>query len=153
MQRDITPRRETEIGPTYREREGFTDLLRELADQSASLVRQEVNLARLEMKEAASALTKDAVRLGIAAGLALAGALALTAFLVLVIGNILDGAYWAGALIVGVVFLLVGGLMARSAANDMKEIDVKPHETIETLNEDKRWLQREARDFRREAMS
>lgn len=153
MQREITPRRETELGPGYREREGFTDLLRELADESASLVRQEVNLARLEMKETAAAFAKDAVRLGIAAGLAVAGGLALTAFLVLVIGNLLNGAYWAGALIVGVVFLLIGGLMAKSAVNDMKKIDVRPEQTIETLGEDKRWLQREARDFRRQAMS
>lgn len=153
MQRDITPRRETEFRPASREREGITDLLRELATESASLVRQEVGLARLEMKETATAFAKDAVRLGIAAGLAMAGGLALTAFLILVVGNLLNGAYWAGALIIGALLLLIGGLMARSAVADMKKIDVKPEETIESLGEDRRWLQREARDFRRQAMS
>lgn len=153
MQRDITPRREPELRPVHREREGFTDLLRQLADETASLVRQEVNLARLEMKETASAFAKDAVRLGIATGLVAAGALALTACLILVVGNLLNGAYWAGALIVGAVLLLIGGLMARSAVKDMKRIELKPEETIETLGEDKRWLQREAQDFRRAAMS
>lgn len=153
MQREITPRRESEFRPDHREREGFTDLLRELATESASLVRQEVGLARLEMKETAAAFAKEVVRIGIAVGLAMAGGLALTAFLVLVVGNLLNGAYWAGALIVGVLLLLIGGLMARGAVADMKKIDVKPEETIDSLNEDRLWLQREARDFRREAMS
>ncbi|HEX7117256.1 MAG TPA: phage holin family protein [Longimicrobiales bacterium] len=152
MQRDITPGREVEYRPDH-QREGFADLLRELAGESAALVRQEANLARLEMKETASAIARDAVRIGIAIGLAAAGGLALTAFLVLVIGNLLNGAYWAGALIVGALFLLIGGLMAKRAVSDLQHIDVAPDETIETLNEDKRWLQREARDFRREAMS
>ena len=92
------------------------------------------------------------MKLAIGAGLAAAGGLALTAFLILVIGNILNGAYWAGALIVGVLFLLVGALIARSGINNMKEQSLKPEETIETLREGKQWLQQEARDLRGETM-
>ncbi|HEX6939250.1 MAG TPA: phage holin family protein [Longimicrobiales bacterium] len=152
MQREITPGREAQYRPDD-QREGFADLLRELAGQSAALVRQEANLARLEMKETATAIGGDAVKIGIALGIAAAGGLALTAFLVLVIGNLLDGAYWAGALIVGVVLLLIGGLLAKRAVSNLKHIEVKPEETIDSLNEDRRWLQREARDFRRETLS
>lgn len=134
-------------------RASMGDLLRQLANESGDLMRQEVNLAKLEMKETASQMAQDGVKLGVALGLAAVGGLALTAFLILVIGNLLDGAYWAGALIVGALFLLIGGLLARNAINDLKKQDLKPEETIETLREDKRWLQDEASDFKRQALS
>lgn len=133
-------------------RASITDLLRQLASESGNLVRQEMNLAKLEIKDTASQFARDGVKLALGAGLAATGGLALTAFLILVIGNILNGAYWAGALIVGVLFLLVGALIARSGINNMKEQSLKPEETIETLREGKQWLQQEARDLRDETM-
>ncbi|NLE81656.1 MAG: phage holin family protein, partial [Rhodococcus sp.] len=102
-------------------RASITDLLRQLASESGNLVRQEMNLAKLEIKDTASQFARDGVKLALGAGLAATGGLALTAFLILVIGNILNAAYWAGALIVGVLFLLVGALIARSGINNMKE--------------------------------
>lgn len=126
------------------------ELIRNLADNSANLVRQEVNLAKLEVKETANALMRDVAKLGIALGFAAAGGLALTAFLILVIGDLLDGAYWAGALIVGGLFVLIGGVLAIRAINDLKKRDMKPDETLRTLREDKRWAQREAQEFKRE---
>ncbi|NIR60558.1 MAG: phage holin family protein [Gammaproteobacteria bacterium] len=153
MQRETMTGREAEYRPDHREQEAFTELLRELADEGTALVRHEVTLAKLELKQTAAAIARDGVRLGIGIGLALVGGLALTAFLILVLGALLDGAYWAGALIVGAVFVLVGGILAWTAMSNLREQEVMPDETIDTLNEDKRWLQREARDFRREAMS
>lgn len=153
MQRETMTGREAEYRPDRREQEAFTELLRELADEGTALVRHEVTLAKLELKQTAAAIARDGVRLGIGIGLALLGGLALTAFLILVLGALLDGAYWAGALIVGAVFVLVGGILAWTAMSNLREQEVMPDETIDTLNEDKRWLQREARDFRREAMS
>lgn len=125
----------------------MTDLLRRLAQESADLVRHEVNLARLELKETAREMARQSVKLTIGIGLLAVGGLALTAFLILVVGLLLGGAYWAGALIVGAIFAIVGGLMAKSAVNDMKKQELKPEETIETLKEDRQWLRQEARDF------
>lgn len=134
------------------ERASMTDLLRQLAQESADLVRNEATLARLEFKETAQEMARQGVKMAIGLGLLVAGALALTACLILVVGLLLGGAYWAGALIVGALFALIGGLMARSAVKDMKKQDLKPDETIQTLKEDKRWIQQEVRDFRRETM-
>lgn len=140
-----------EPGPTPSgNQESLGDLLKDLATESSELIRNEKDLAKLEIKETVSELTKEGVRLAIGIGLAAVGGLALTAFLILVVGNLLNDAYWAGALIVGALFLIVGGLMARSAANDMKKTDVAPDETILSLKQDARWLKREARDFRRD---
>lgn len=123
-------------------------LINQLADDSRELVRQEINLAKLEMKESAGHIASNIARAAIWGGVAAVGGLALTAFLVIVIGNALGGAYWAGALIVGVVFLLVGGLLARSAMKKIARTGLKPDETIRSLKEDRRWLKHEARQFR-----
>lgn len=140
-----------EPGPTPpNNQESLGDLLKDLATESSELIRNEKDLAKLEIKETVSEITQDGVRLAIGIGLAAVGGLALTAFLILVVGNLLNGSYWAGALIVGALFLIVGGLMARSAVNEMKKTDIAPDETIHSLKQDARWLKREADDFRRD---
>jgi hypothetical protein len=82
-------------------------------------------------------------------GLALAGALALTAFLVILLGDLLDN-YWMGALLVGVVLLAIGGILARNAVADVKRRGLKPEQTIGSLREDARWAKQEAREVKRE---
>jgi uncharacterized membrane protein YqjE len=133
--------------------ESMKDLMRRLGTDTSGLVREEMALARLEMKENARAFALDSVKAGVGLGLALVGGLALSAFLVIVIGNALDGAYWAGALIVGGVFALVGGVLAWRAIKDLKERGVAPEQTVESLKEGKRWASAEAQDFRRELRS
>lgn len=139
--------------PVTRAEAPLGDLIRDLGQDGAELVRQEINLAKLEIKEATRRITSGAIGTAVWAGLAFVGGLALTAFLILLIGMALDGAYWAGALIVGAVFVLIGGLMARRSINKIRETDLKPDETISTLKEDRRWLSHEAREFRREIRS
>ena len=125
------------------------DLFRQLADDTNHLVRQEINLAKLEMKQTGEALARDGMKIGIAVALGLVGALALGAFLIIALGALL-GNYWLSALLVGVLFLVVSGLLARAAVSHFKEQSLKPEETIETLREDTAWAKREARDFKRE---
>lgn len=131
------------------EEESIQGRVKNLAQDSADLVRQEVNLAKLELRELGRQLAQDAVQIGIAVGVLAVGGLALTAFLILLVGLLLDGAYWAGALIVGAVFVLVGAILAKNAVDDLRERDWKPDETIETLEEDRDFAEREAKDFRR----
>lgn len=150
IQRDIHVQRRA---PTPDGGAPLATLVRRLVDESGELFRQELALARLEMKKTASSMARDAVAIGIGIGLAIFGGLALTAFLVLIIGNLFGGAYWAGALIVGGVFLLVGIIVALAAAKALKRQDIKPNETIETLKEHKQWAIGEKNDFKREVLS
>ena len=124
------------------------ELLKRLTSDTADLVRQEAALAKAELRDTGSALAADGAKIGAALGLALAGALALTAFLVIALGNLFGGAYWLSALLVGVVFLGVGALLARNAVNDVKRRGLAPKQTIATLKEDKAWASREARDLK-----
>ncbi|MES2522105.1 MAG: phage holin family protein [Gemmatimonadota bacterium] len=123
------------------------DLFKRLTTDTGELIRQEANLAKAEFRETGSRLAGDAREIGIAAGLALAGALALVAFLVIGLGNLLGDRYWLSSLIVGVVALVVGMMMAKSAVNDMKSRSIKPQQTIDSLREDKAWAGQQAREL------
>jgi uncharacterized membrane protein YqjE len=125
------------------------ELFRQLAQDSATLVRQEVALAKAEFRDAAKVLSRNAVMVGVGAVLALIGGLVLVAFLVILLGDVLDN-YWLGALIVGALFLIVGGLMASKALKTLKRESLAPEQTIQTLKEDKQWLQTEIKQAKRD---
>ena len=125
------------------------DLFRRLTTDTSELVRQEIALAKTELREASSTLARDGTRIGIAVGLALAGALSVTAFLVILLGDLLNN-YWLSALIVGIAFLAIGGLLAKNAVNDVKRRGLAPKQTIGTLREDAAWAKQEAREVKRE---
>lgn len=141
---------ETQRTRTELEQASIPDLIRRVARDSAGLIREEINLARVELKETARGLTRDGVKLGVGLGLAATGGLALTACLIIVLGNLFDGAYWASSLLVGAMFVLVGGILAARAIRSMRRQRLTPDETIQTLREDRDWAKGEARDFRRD---
>ena len=124
------------------------ELLKRLTSDSADLVRHEVALAKAELRETGGMLAADGAKVGAAVGLALAGALALTAFLVIALGNLFNGRYWLSALLVGAVMLAVGAVLAKNAVNDVKRRGLAPRQTIAALREDKAWAGREAREFK-----
>ena len=125
------------------------ELLRRLTTDTGELVRQEVNLAKVEIRQTGATLARDGSRIGIALGLALAGALALVAFLVLALGDLFNN-YWLAALIVGLVFVGIGYVLAKRALDDVKERGLAPQQTMATLREDAAWAKQEAREVKRE---
>ncbi|MFL5576555.1 MAG: phage holin family protein [Gemmatimonadaceae bacterium] len=125
------------------------ELFRRLTTDTGELVRQEVSLAKVEIRETGATLARDGTKVGIALGLALAGVLALVAFLIVALGDLFDN-YWLAALLVGVVFLAVGAILTRSAVNDIKRRGLAPDQTVGTLREDAAWAKEEAREVKRE---
>jgi hypothetical protein len=132
--------------PTHAD-ESLGELIRRLGSDTSALIQQEAALAKAEAREAAGRIGRDSARVGIAAGLAFIGVLALSAFLVLALGRAMGGAYWLSSLLVGVAATVTGVVMARSAVQDMKR-GFTPHRTIETLREGKAWATREARELK-----
>ncbi len=113
------------------------ELIRQIIKESSDLIQQEFQLLR---KEVSNALGQA----GIASGKLMAG----TVIAVLAVGFLgyslivlLSGFItpWVSALIVGVAFLLVGGLLILSSINNFRSINVAP-KTVETLKEDAEWL-------------
>lgn len=124
------------------------ELFGQLASDAGRLVRDEVALAKAELRDAGATLARDGAKLGIAAGLGLLGAIAATAFLILALGDLLDN-YWLSALMVSVLFLGVAAYLGTKAMEDVKRRGVKPEQTLETLREDVDWAKREAQVVKR----
>jgi len=125
------------------------DLFRQLAQDSATLVRQEMALAKAELRENVKSVARDTAKIAVGAVLAGVGALVLVGFLVLLLGDAI-GKYWAGALIVGILLVAIGGFLAMSAMKRLKQDSITPEQTLQTLKEDKQWLQSEMKQVRRD---
>lgn len=126
------------------------ELFRDLAQESSVLIRQEIALARSEMRENFRDLARDAAMLAVGGGIMLMAALVLTAFLVAALGDLLGNEYWLGALIVGVVYALIGGVLLMRGRSGLKRDELRPEQTIESLQADKRWAQSEARQVKQD---
>jgi uncharacterized membrane protein YqjE len=125
------------------------ELFGQLSSDAGRLIRQEVALAKTELREAGATLARDGAKIAMAAALGLVGALAAVAFLIIALGDLLDN-YWLSALIVTVVLLGVAAFLAKSAINDIKNRGLKPEVTLQTIREDTDWAKREAQDLKRD---
>jgi hypothetical protein len=114
------------------------DLLKHLSEQTATLVRQELELAKAEMQQKGK---RAGVGIGLIGGggvLALAAVGALTAMLILLLGEWMDA--WIAALIVTVVYAAGAALLALRGKEKVSEATPPiPEETIETVKEDAQW--------------
>lgn len=115
------------------------ELVKELAELGSTLVRREIALAKVEMREKGNAAQTAAVMLGSAGVLACLAAGGLTLALVAALATAI--ALWLAALIVAGAYLaaavalgLTGRQRLRSSTPPM------PEQTIETVKEDIEWL-------------
>jgi hypothetical protein len=120
------------------ERRPLGELFSELAHETATLVRHEVSLAKVEMTAKVRTAGYDAAQVAAGGGIAMLGALALLAALILALGTVIP--LWASALIVGLVVTGVGAFLAVRGLRAFKQLDPVPRETVQTLKEDRQWL-------------
>ena len=114
------------------------DLVKQLAGQTSTLVRQEIDLAKAEMSEKASVAGKGAGLLSGAAVVGLLAAGALTAFLILLLSEAMDA--WLAALIVTVVMAAVAAALGLAGRNRIRAATPPvPEQTVETVKEDVEW--------------
>ena len=116
-------------------------LLRDLAEGSATLVKNEARLARIEVTTMLRAVGIGTAEIAVGGVLALLGILAFFTGLVLLPGDQwLRDRYWLAALI---VTLIAGGVAAWFAKQGLALLSPRrlaPDETIASLKEDKEWL-------------
>jgi hypothetical protein len=113
------------------------ELFSELAQETSTLVRQEVNLAKTEMSQKASTAGKHVGVLAAGGALAYAGLLAILAGVIALLNDIMP--LWAASLLVGIVVAVGGYILVRRGLDALKREDFAPRETIETLKEDQQW--------------
>jgi uncharacterized membrane protein YqjE len=122
--------------PELRE-QSIGELFKQLSQETSTLIKQEMALARAELEEQGKRAGKGAGMLGGAgvAGLLTLGALTATAI------ALLDRAMatWVAALIVTVIWAVVAGVLALQGRNQLKQATPPAPQTVETVKEDVRW--------------
>jgi uncharacterized membrane protein YqjE len=123
------------------------DLLKELSNQTTTLVRQEIELAKAELGEKGK---KAGVGAGMFGGAGLFGVFAFAALTTCIIAA-LDRALplWLAALIVAVVYAAVAGVLALEGRNKVREAGPPvPEQATESMKEDLEWAKTRARSGR-----
>jgi uncharacterized membrane protein YqjE len=125
------------------------ELMRELADQTTSLVRKEIELAKLELAEKGKKAGMGAGMFG-GAGLFGAGAFAtLTACFVLALDLVV--AAWLAALIVTAVYAAIAGVLALRGKKEIQQAGPPlPERAVESTKEDLEWAKTRAKSGRSE---
>jgi hypothetical protein len=122
-----------------RQERSVGELFGQLTQDLALLVRQEAQLAKTEMQTKVSRATSDLVSLAAGGIVALIGALALTAAIILLLVDPVGLSPWLAALLVGVLMAGVGYVMLKGGLRDLKQIDPAPRRAVESVKEDIQW--------------
>jgi putative superfamily III holin-X len=114
------------------------ELLKQLADETTTLVRQELDLAKAEMREKAEKAGPGFGMWGAAGATALLAAGTLTAFLILALDGVMPN--WLAALLVGLVYTAIAGVLYVNGKHRVEEAGSPvPQKTIESVKEDVQW--------------
>jgi uncharacterized membrane protein YqjE len=111
------------------------------------LVRGEIQLAKTELKEDASAAGKG---IGFLVAGALIGVVALV-FVALTAAALLDKwmQTWIAVGIVTLVLILIAAILAMSGKNKLSASNMKPEQTIASLKEDQEWAKQQINSVKR----
>jgi uncharacterized integral membrane protein len=139
------------VGDGVGESRSITDLIKNLRDETTTLVRQEIALAKTEMSEKAAKAGRNAGYMGVGS------ALAHTALIILLLGlsallyhglvemdlsNMVAG--WLAPLIVGAIAAAIGYALIQKAISAFKRETLVPEKTVDSLKENQQWLSRKA---------
>jgi uncharacterized membrane protein YqjE len=119
---------------------GIPDLIHRLSDDSKRLVSDEVRLAKLEASESVRRAGRGVVWLGIAFGIGVVGMVAFTLFVATLIGRLVNGHMWLGALVAGVIDLALAAWLVMRGIGALKKPSYTLVETRETVAETAHWI-------------
>jgi hypothetical protein len=124
----------------------FADLIRELRDESLTLVREEVALAKTEVGEKVSKVGRNTVMLIVGGVVIHLGLI----FVLLAVSEGLTALFvaadmpfhgeWLAPLIVGGVVGIVGLVVLMKARDSLAHTSLVPQKTVQTLKDDKQWI-------------
>ena len=131
-----------------KEERSLGDLFSELATETSTLVRQEVSLAQTELTQKATNVGKNVGSLAVGGAVGYmalwvilaAVVIGLTQFISWLTGWQLITSAWIAATVVGLIVAGVGYVMVTKALDKLKNTDLTPRESVESLKEDAQWL-------------
>jgi hypothetical protein len=120
---------------------GIGELFTELAGETGTLIRQEISLAQVEITNKAASVGRNVGVVAAGGAVANAGLLAIMAGIILIVSYAIP--LWMAAILVGGT-TAVGSYMAISASlTELRNLDVTPSKTVDSLKEDARWLKKQ----------
>ena len=139
---DLYMRTRTGTSPTaeHDEQTSIPGLIKGLLDDARDLIREELQLARAEIREEISALQTATIAFAVAAVVGLLGAMLLSVALGGALAYFLRWPPWAGYGVVAVVFLAAGWGLCLFARGRLRAIRAIPN-TTETIKENLAWMQ------------
>lgn len=123
------------------------ELVKQLSNQLSTLIRKELDLAKVELTEKGKTAGVGAGMFGGAGVVGLLALAALTTAVVLLLDKLMDA--WVAALIVALVYGAVAGALALAGRDRVREATPPAEQTIETVKEDVQWAKSQARSARR----
>ena len=124
------------------------ELVKELASETSTLVRQEIHLAKAEMTQKGR---QAGVAGGFLGGAGVVALLALVALTVMFIAALATAMHtWLAALIVTAAYALIAGTLATTGRQRLRSVGSPvPEQTIETVKEDVQWAKTRKQSARR----
>jgi hypothetical protein len=123
--------------------------MKELTDQTTTLVRKEIELAKAELAEKGRRAGVGARMFGAAGLLAVGAFAAITTCAIWALSTALAG--WLAALIVAVVYAAVAGVLALRGKNAIKQAGPPvPERAVHSTKEDVAWVRTRAKSGRNE---
>jgi uncharacterized membrane protein YqjE len=132
-----------------RREESIGELVRDLANETNTLVRQEIELAKAELSEKVRTAGKGAGMFGAAGIVGLLSLGSLTAFLIALLATAIDHV-WLSALIIALIYGAIAGVLAMRGRDEVKEAaPAVPEQTMESVKEDVEWAKTRTRSAAR----
>jgi len=123
------------------------ELMRELTDQTTTLVRKEIALAKVELADKGKKAGVGAGMFGAAALFGAGAFAAITACLIWALSTLMVG--WLGALIVGVAYVAIAGVLALRGKKQVQQATPPvPEQAVDSTKEDLEWLKTRAKSGR-----
>ncbi|MDX6629826.1 MAG: hypothetical protein QOH00_2072 [Gaiellales bacterium] len=120
------------------------ELLKQLSEQTATLVRQELDLAKAEMQQKGKRAGLGLGLIGVGGVVALAAVGAFTATLIMLLAEWMDG--WIAGLIVTIAMAAIAALLALQGKEKVSEAAPPiPRQTVDTVKEDVQWAKSQIR--------
>jgi uncharacterized membrane protein YqjE len=124
------------------------DLIKQLSEQTTTLVRKEIELAKAELSEKGKVAGAGAGMFGGAGVLALLALGTLTACILALLDRAMD--LWLAALIVTILYAGAAAALAVAARDRVKRaLPPAPEQTVETVKEDVQWARMQTKSARR----
>jgi uncharacterized membrane protein YqjE len=120
--------------------ESIGSLIRGILADTQTLIREEIALARVEIREQAGRARTAALSFGIAVAALAFGAIFLLVAIALGIAYLIGWPAWTGFLIVALLLCIGGYFALSSGRKQLASVHAMPEETVTTLKENSEWI-------------